>query len=123
MWVKTGQISAKNSFLKLRSQTRNESRKMRRDFFNIAFQASIGDSKKFPTVNRIMNTASSRPPIKAIYYDDEVVSDPSLLVSHFNRYFAEVGKRLSESTPPVTNTFANIIEPGNSFVFQRRHSV
>jgi len=58
--------------------------------------------KTWQTLNEILGRQGKSDSVTQIKVNDEIITDNERISNHFNTFFSSIGKKISESVPPVT---------------------
>lgn len=91
----------RDSFKTHRTQLRKNIRDAKRKYFENIFNQHKCDIKKtWNILNDTLNRKIEKKCTQDFLINDQLVSDPEVIVNNFNEYFVSVGKNLASKIPP-----------------------
>jgi len=90
-------------------------RQARRNFYVDGLKKATKNPKKsWEILKEALNMPNSNKPVEKITVNGESITDPKLIASHFNDFFADAGQEISNSTHPTAKDPSSYLNPNNA---------
>jgi hypothetical protein len=82
-------------------------------YFQKKLRENVKNSKKtWDTLNEVLGKSKNSATVEKININGQISSDPSEISNHFNSFFTQIGKNISNSIPPVQKKPEDYIQYG-----------
>ena len=112
-------ITYGETYKRLRNNVTNEIRNAKRIYFKDKFEQSTGNPKKtWKVINEVLKRKSKNKTCDEFIINDDITSDPSIIVDRFNEYFSTIGTELANKLPLPEVDFRSFLGPRNENNFR-----
>ena len=120
--IRSGDAIDWNNFKRARNNVNNAIKNAKKSYYLKSFTACDGNSRKtWEIINEVMGCKSEKAIINKLEFEDKKLTDPTEIAEGFNKFFAEIGPKLSENIEDADTCFDEFLNQSVSgnFSFQQ----
>ena len=120
--IRSGDAIDWNNFKRARNNVSNAIKNAKKSYYLKSFTACDGNSgKTWEIINEVTGRKSEKAIINELEFENKKLTDPSEIAEGFNKFFAEIGPKLSENTEDTDTCFDEFVNQSISgnFSFQQ----
>ena len=86
---------------------------LKKSYYLKSFTPCDGNSRKtWEIINEVTGRKSQKAIINELEFEDKKLTDPTEIADGFNKFFAEIGPKLSENIEDIDTCFDKFVWPG-----------
>ena len=120
--IRSGDAIDWNNFKRARNNVNNAIKNAKKSYYLKSFTACDGNSRKtWEIINEVTGRKSEKAIINELEFEDKKLTDPTEIAEGFNKFFAEIGPKLSENIEDIDTCFDEFVNQSISgnFSFQQ----
>ena len=120
--IRSGDAIDWNNFKRARNNVNNAIKTVRKSYYLKSFTAGDGNSRKtWEIIKEMMGRKSEKAIINELGFEDKKLTDPTEIAEGINKFFAEIGPKLSKNIEDIDTFFDEFVNQSisGSFSFQQ----
>ena len=120
--IRSGDAIDWNNFKRARNNVNNAIKNAKRSYYLKSFTACDGNSRKaWEIINEVTGCKSEKAIINELEFEDKKLTEPTEIGERFNKFFAEIGPKLSENIEDIDTCLDEFVNQSisGSFSFQQ----
>ena len=108
--IRSGDAIDWNNFKRARNNVNNAIKNAKKSYYLKSFTACDGNSRKtWEIINKVTGGKSEKAVINELEFEDKKLTDPTEIAEGFNKFFAEIGPKLSENIEDIDPCFDEFV--------------
>ena len=108
--IRSGDSNDWNNFKRARNNANNAIKNAKKSHYLKSFTACDGNSRKtWEIINEVTGRKSEKAIINELEFEDKKLTDPTEIAEGFNKFFAEIGPKLSENIEDIDTCFDEFV--------------
>ena len=120
--IRSGDPNDWNDFKRARNNANNAIKNAKKSYYLKSFTACDGNSRKtWEIINEVTGRKSEKAIINELEFEGKKLTDPTEIAEGFNKFFAEIGPKLSKNIEDIDTCLDEFVNQSisGSFSFQQ----